>query len=61
MISKALDSMIHFEHYKKQILLSEKSYLLGYTAYDEYPITSIENNEFFICLEGKNYSVAIKY
>jgi asparagine synthase (glutamine-hydrolysing) len=56
MILKSLDSMIHFEQYERKILLNEKSYFLGFTAYNEYPITSFENNEFLICLEGRIYN-----
>lgn len=54
-ILESLDSMIHFNQYKKKILLSEKSYFLGATTYDEYPITSFENDEYLIYLEGKLY------
>ena len=57
MVLKALDSMIHYDYYKRNIILKEKSYILGSNVYDEYPIASFENETFFICLEGRIYNV----
>ena len=57
MIMQSLDSMLHFGRYNKKIIFSEKSYFLGYTAYDEYPITYFENDEYIICLEGQIYNI----
>jgi asparagine synthase (glutamine-hydrolysing) len=36
--------------------LSKRAYFLGYTAYDDYPLTSFENDEFIIFLEGRIYN-----
>jgi len=55
-ILRSLDSLIHFVHYKKNILLKGKTFFLGCTIYDEYPITSFENEEYLIILEGKIYN-----
>ncbi|GBD98093.1 asparagine synthetase [glutamine-hydrolyzing] 1 [bacterium BMS3Abin07] len=55
LILQSLDSLIHFEHYKKDILINEKSYFLGCTLYDGYPMSHIDNNEHFLCIEGKLY------
>lgn len=55
-ILKALDTAIHDKRYKKHILLNEKSFFLGSTLYDEYPITSYENDNFIIYLEGMIYN-----
>ncbi|ODS37464.1 MAG: hypothetical protein A7315_13475 [Candidatus Altiarchaeales archaeon WOR_SM1_79] len=54
-ILESLDSMLHDERYKKEVLLNEKSYFLGCTKYNEYPTKSFENEKFYICLEGKIY------
>jgi asparagine synthase (glutamine-hydrolysing) len=54
-ILQSLDSMLHMEQYESRILLKEESYFLGYTGYKEYPITSFENEEFCIYLEGQIY------
>ncbi len=54
-ILQSLDSLIHFEEYKRKILLKKKFYFLGYTKYKEYPIISFETNKYCIYLEGKIY------
>lgn len=54
-IVSALDSLLHFSSYKREILLTTPSYLLAYTGYKEYPIWSFEDEQFYICLEGKIY------
>lgn len=55
MIMKALDSLLHDERYKRETLQKEKSFLLACTRYKEYPITSFENDEYSIHLEGPLY------
>jgi len=52
---KGLNSIIYDECYKQEILLKEDPYLVGCTKYPEYPIKVFENNEFWICIEGKIY------
>lgn len=54
-ILQSLKSMLHTEQYESKILLKEESYFLGYTGYKEYPVTSFENEEFCIYLEGQIY------
>jgi asparagine synthase (glutamine-hydrolysing) len=52
---RALNSIIHNNFYKQEILLNEDLYLVGCTKYPEYPVRTFEDNEFWICLEGKIY------
>ncbi|MCK4752010.1 MAG: hypothetical protein KAS75_01090 [Planctomycetes bacterium] len=54
-INRALDSLVHTPQYQSKTLLAENSYFLGYTAYDEYPVYTFENETYFICLEGRIY------
>lgn len=54
-IQQALASMRHFDHYKDAILLKDKSYFLGSTTYDEYPLYYFQNHNYIVCLEGKIY------
>lgn len=58
-ISKSLDSITHDKRYKKNILLHEKSFILGETSYVDYPIKSFENDNFIIYLEGVIYNKQI--
>ncbi|MDR4506264.1 MAG: asparagine synthase-related protein [Candidatus Scalindua sp.] len=58
MISKALDSMLHYGHYKKNLLLKEREFILASTFYEEYPIKAFESEEFLIYLEGKIYDMS---
>jgi asparagine synthase (glutamine-hydrolysing) len=55
LIDQSLNSLIHTERYQSKTLLAERSYFLGSTAYSEYPIHTFENEEYFICIEGKIY------
>ncbi len=54
-ILQSLRSMIHTEQYKQDILFYEKSYFLGCTRYEKYPVVFFENDEFCIYLEGQIY------
>ena len=54
-VKAALDSIVHFDHYRKSVLSEEKSFVLASTAYDEYPIASFEDAGFFIYFEGQIY------
>ena len=54
-ILRSLDSVIHLGHYERQVLLSERGYFLGCTRYEEYSITTFENSDFLIHLEGQIY------
>jgi asparagine synthase (glutamine-hydrolysing) len=55
-ILQSLKSIIHTEQYKHEIFLDEKSFFLGCTRYDEYPVKFFETDEFYICLEGQIYN-----
>ena len=48
-----LESLVHGEHYRRQVLLQENSSFLGFTGYKEYPLASFENDRYLIYLEGK--------
>src|SRR5712691_3364763 len=54
-ILQALDSTVHFRHYKRKILLHEQAYFLGCTVYDGYPVALYESEAFLIYLEGRVY------
>ena len=55
MFSNALNSLMYNDSYKQELFLGEDKCLIGCTRYPEYPIHISENNEFWICLEGKIY------
>lgn len=52
---RALDALLHRENYERKVLLRNKSSLLGWTAYRQYPVHLFETNNFSIILEGKIY------
>ena len=52
---ESLGSLKHYPWYEQSILLDDRRLFLGYTGYKEYPITVIENDRFYICLEGLIY------
>ena len=51
----ALNSLIHSEFYKPEVLLRDEIYLVGSTRYPEYPVRIFENREYWVCLEGRIY------
>jgi len=55
MVLRSLGSLIHDERYEREILLKEKSHLLGCTRYKEYPLVSFTNGKFRAFLEGHIY------
>jgi asparagine synthase (glutamine-hydrolysing) len=48
-------SIIHADHYERKVLLNERFYFLGCTRYEGYSITTFENDDFLIYLEGQIY------
>ncbi len=55
-ILHSLNLLLHFDHYKANIILKDKSYFLCTTTYAEYPVSSFENDNYLIYLEGKIYN-----
>jgi asparagine synthase (glutamine-hydrolysing) len=53
---KALDSTVLNDSYKREILLEQYPYLLGYTKYAGYPVEVFEDHAFWICIEGRIYN-----
>lgn len=51
----ALNSAIYNDTYKLEILLKQTPYVLGCTRYPEYPVKTVENDRFWVCLEGRIY------
>jgi asparagine synthase (glutamine-hydrolysing) len=54
-LTHSLRSLVHSELYKSKVLYYDKSYFLGISGYDEYPFYILDNNEYFIVVEGKVY------
>ena len=50
-----LGTLCYNEEYYVQALLSEQDYNLSCVKYDNYPVTVFENDEFYVCLEGRIY------
>ena len=54
-ILNALKLAIYNESYTLKILLRKNPLLIAFTGYPEYPMTVIETEDFWICIEGKIY------
>jgi asparagine synthase (glutamine-hydrolysing) len=52
---KASKSILHNKYYKEEILFKEHPYLILSTKYPEYPVKILDNNNFWVCIEGKIY------
>jgi asparagine synthase (glutamine-hydrolysing) len=53
LIIQSLDSMLYTQNYKAQCYTHDPFYILGTTAYDQYPIALHENDDFFLFREGE--------
>lgn len=55
--SDAQRSMLHFPSYSASTLFKDTSILIGSTAFEQYPVVSIEDDAWFIVLEGMIYNI----
>lgn len=53
---KSLSSLIHDNNYTSEVLLKNNSCFLACTRYPDYPITTFENDQVWICIEGRIYN-----
>jgi len=53
---KALNSTIYDSRYKVEILLKDYPYTIGCTKYPGYPIKILQDNNYWICIEGRLYN-----
>ena len=53
--AESLESLKHFEWYEGSVLHDDGRLFLGFTGYPEYPVTVIETDSAYICLEGLLY------
>jgi hypothetical protein len=44
--------MLHFPFYASRQIIAEDWVNIGFTGYDEYPVTSIDDPDFKVILEG---------
>ncbi|RJO60860.1 hypothetical protein C4544_04260 [candidate division WS5 bacterium] len=54
-IFRALANTLHDERYKQSVLVKDKLIFLGSSSYDGYPMTTFENDDFIVILEGMIY------
>lgn len=54
-VEPSLANLLHTERYEATVFYDDESRLIGSTGYPEYPVRSIENDEYWVCLEGRVY------
>jgi asparagine synthase (glutamine-hydrolysing) len=54
-LSAALNFVMHDDRYIQRILMKKDSFFVAYTKYPEYPIMVYEDDQFWVCVEGKIY------
>jgi asparagine synthase (glutamine-hydrolysing) len=52
---KASNSIMYNKYYQREVLLTNPCQVVC-TRYPEYPVKTFENQDFWVCLEGKIYS-----
>ncbi|MDP2983263.1 MAG: hypothetical protein Q8O92_08040 [Candidatus Latescibacter sp.] len=52
----SLDSVLHTEHYKRRILFRGTNFILAFTGYGNYPVTTFTRRDFHFALEGYIYN-----
>lgn len=50
-----LEPLVHTDQYEADIVFESASHSIGTTAYPEYPIRIVENDDRWVCLEGHIY------
>lgn len=55
LLLQSVKSLVHEEWFRQKTLLSTENMFLGFTYHPAYPVTLLENDDFFICLEGRIY------
>ena len=53
--SEALAGLQHTPNYEREILIDRTDVKIGISGYPSYPIQTVEDDEIFVCLEGKHY------
>jgi asparagine synthase (glutamine-hydrolysing) len=56
-IRESLDSLMHYDEYEREVLLSDDHLCLCCTKHQKYPIEVFENDRHYICLEGMLYGM----
>lgn len=56
LFKRHLDSLILGEGWLNEILLDKQKFVLASTKYGKYPIKQFENEQFYICIEGRIYN-----
>ncbi|WP_254764800.1 asparagine synthase-related protein [Natrinema marinum] len=51
----SLEPLVHTERYEREIVHESSSAAIGTTAYPEYPIRVVEDEDRWVCLEGRIY------
>lgn len=54
-IERSLANLLHTERYEATVFYDDESRLIGSTGYPEYPVRTFENDEYWVCLEGRVY------
>lgn len=52
---ETLEDLQHTPEYDQEVLMDRTDVKIGVSGYPSYPIRTIEDEEFFVCLEGKQY------
>ncbi|MFC6767458.1 asparagine synthase-related protein [Natrinema soli] len=53
--ASSLEPLVHTDRYEADVVFESASRSVGTTAYPEYPIRIVENDEYWVCLEGRIY------
>ncbi|MFA9416655.1 asparagine synthase-related protein [Natrinema sp. HArc-T2] len=51
----SLEPLVHTDRYEADVVFESASRSIGTTAYPEYPIRIVENDDRWVCLEGRIY------
>jgi len=53
--ANSLEPLVHTDRYEADVVFESASHSIGTTAYPEYPIRIVENDDRWVCLEGHIY------
>lgn len=53
--AEGLEELKHDSDYDREIVVDEERLKIGVTRYPGYPVRTVEDDEYLVCLEGKRY------
>ena len=58
-IEESMAALMHYDWYKRGVVLRESDCYLGYTNHEAYPVAVFDDGEVLVCIEGLTYGKTV--